>query len=170
VLNATNKRLLISESRGDLNRCAHYRGNLIHMTCTLPMPVYVCHLYALCGQFSYVATFYADPTELDRFTALEKKAPDFISQPGWVVHGTHLSFSPNTTIEAVCLSQTSVDEQATRLTRPISPAWDQYIQYLLAGANSSVLNWHKRGRQPWRCQLASSHSPTFPTDGPPLFT
>jgi hypothetical protein len=38
------------------------------------------------------------------------------------------------------------------------PACDQYVQYLLAGANISVLNWHRRGLQPWRCQLFTSHS------------
>jgi hypothetical protein len=47
---------------------------------------------------------------------------------------------PNTTIEVVRLSQTFVDEYATRLTRPISRACDQYVQYLLAGVNPSVLN------------------------------
>jgi hypothetical protein len=40
---------------------------------------------------------------------LRKSAPDSTSQPGWVVRGTHLSFSPNTAIEVVHLSQTSVD-------------------------------------------------------------
>jgi hypothetical protein len=39
----------------------------------------------------------------------------------------------------VCLSQTFVDEQAPRLTETISPACDQYVQYLLTGANQSVL-------------------------------
>jgi hypothetical protein len=55
-------------------------------------------------------------------------------------------------------------QQATRLTGHISPACDRYVQYLLAGANSSVLNRHKRGLQPWRCRLAIYHFPTFPTN------
>jgi hypothetical protein len=38
-----------------------------------------------------------------------KSAPDSTSQPGWVARGTRLSFSPNTTIETVGLSQSSVD-------------------------------------------------------------
>jgi hypothetical protein len=62
---------------------------------------------------------------------LRKNALDSTSQLGWEAHGTCLSFSPNTTIEAVCLSQTSIDEQATRLTGPISPACNQCVQYLL---------------------------------------
>jgi hypothetical protein len=40
-----------------------------------------------------------------------KSAPDSTSQPGWVVRGTLLSFSPNTAIEAVLLSQTSIDNR-----------------------------------------------------------
>jgi hypothetical protein len=51
----------------------------------------------------------------------------------------------------------------TRLTGPISPACDRYVQYLLAGVNPSVLNRHRRGIQPWRCRLATYHSPTSPT-------
>jgi hypothetical protein len=43
------------------------------MTRTLPASVHVCHLYASCGRSLYVATFHADSTELDRFTAPEKK-------------------------------------------------------------------------------------------------
>jgi hypothetical protein len=94
-----------------------------------------------------------------------KSASDSTSQPSWVARGTRLSFSPNTTIEAVRLSQTSVYEKATRLTGPISSACDQYIQYLLTGANPSVLNRHRQGLQPCRCQLATYHSPTFLTNG-----
>jgi hypothetical protein len=61
-------------------------------------------------------------------------------------------------------------QQATRLTGPISPTCDRYVQYLLTEANPSVLNRHRRGLQPWRCQLSTHHSPTFPTDGHPLST
>jgi hypothetical protein len=32
-----------------------------------------------------------------------------------------------------------------RFTGPITPACDQYVQYLLTGTNSSVLNRHRRG-------------------------
>jgi hypothetical protein len=62
LMAATNKRLLIFESRGDLNRCTPCREKPNqHDT------------YASCGQSPYVATFHSDPTELDRFTAPEKK-------------------------------------------------------------------------------------------------
>jgi hypothetical protein len=39
-------------------------------------------------------------------------------------------------------------QQATRFTGPISPACDWYVQYLLIGANRTVLNRHRRGLQP----------------------
>jgi hypothetical protein len=51
----------------------------------------------------------------------------------------------------------------TRLTRPISPACDRYVKYLLAGPNPSVLNRHRWGLQPCRCRLTTYHSPTFPS-------
>jgi hypothetical protein len=51
----------------------------------------------------------------------------------------------------------------TRLTGPISLACDRYVQYLLAGANPSVLNRHRRGLPSWRCWFTIYHSPTFPT-------
>jgi hypothetical protein len=54
-------------------------------------------------------------------------------------------------------------QQATRLTGPISVACNWYVQYLLAGANPSFLNRHRRGLQPWSCQLSTYHFLTFPT-------
>jgi hypothetical protein len=53
-----------------------------------------------------------------------------------VAQGTRLSFSPNTTIEAVDLSQTFVDDKLHRLTRLISTSCDQYVQYFLTGTNT----------------------------------
>jgi hypothetical protein len=55
--------------------------------------------------------------------------------------------------------------QLHQLTGPITPACDRYVQYLLVGANPSILNWHRRGLQPWWCQLSTNHSPSFLTDG-----
>jgi hypothetical protein len=59
-------------------------------------------------------------------------------------------------------------QPATRLTGPISPTCDRYVQYLLTGVNSSILNWHRRGIQHWRRRLSTYHSPTFPTDDLPF--
>jgi hypothetical protein len=47
-----------------------------------------------------------------------KSALDSTSQFGWVVHGIRLSFSPNTAIEAVRLSQAPVDDRLLDLPGP----------------------------------------------------
>jgi hypothetical protein len=54
-------------------------------------------------------------------------------------------------------------QQATGYTRPISPACDRYVQYLLMGANRTVLNRHMRGYNLEGARLPHTHSPTFPT-------
>jgi hypothetical protein len=47
---------------------------------------------------------------IERILLLSRKsALVSTSQPGWVVYGTHLSFSPNPPHEAVGLSQASMD-------------------------------------------------------------
>jgi hypothetical protein len=51
----------------------------------------------------------------------------------------------------------------TMLTGPISLTCDRYVQYLLTEGNSSVINWHRRGLQLWRCRLVTYHSSTFST-------
>jgi hypothetical protein len=92
-----------------------------------------------------IATFRESSTGLDRCTTPEKKCswihlsawlsgpwdlPQFFSQ-----HNRWSSaFKPS-----ICWWQT------IRLTEPISPAWDQYVQYLLVGANPSILNRHMWG-------------------------
>jgi hypothetical protein len=53
-------------------------------------------------------------------------------------------------------------QQATRFTGLISPACDRYVQYLLMGANITVLNWHRRGLQSWRCQFTTYQLPNLP--------
>jgi hypothetical protein len=40
-----------------------------------------------------------------------KSAPNSTPQLGWVVHGTRLSFSPNTAIEVVRLGQAPIDDR-----------------------------------------------------------
>jgi hypothetical protein len=111
----------------------------------------------------HIATFCESPTNLDR--------SHFFREKGLPTQST----ARRLTDPHVCtqfLSQANqwssrikpsfCRGQATRLTGPISLACDQYIQYLFAGANPSVLNWHRRGLQHLRCWLSTYHSPTFP--------
>jgi hypothetical protein len=52
--------------------------------------------------------------------------------------------------------------QLHQLTGLISPACDRYVQYLLVGANRTVLNRHRRGLQPWRYRLVTYPLPDLP--------
>jgi hypothetical protein len=100
-----------------------------------------------------------------------KRASDTIhSTPADWSMGSYLVSLPKTAIEAVEAKPIFCSQPGTRLTGPISLACDWYVQYLLVGSNPSVLNWHRQVLQPWRCRHSTSHSPTFPTDGPPLST
>jgi hypothetical protein len=78
-------------------------------------------------------------------------------------------------------SHASIDDMLHRFTEPISLACDQYIQYLLTGSTHRSLtdineSYNFRGASlPQHTprhsqQLATAYSPTFSTDGPPLFT
>jgi hypothetical protein len=113
VKTAINKRLLISESHGDSNRCTPCRGKPDqHVTCfPRSVHVWISTIRVSCGLCT--TTFHESSTGLDRCTA-----PDSTSQLSWVAHETHLSFSSNTTIEAVCLSQAPIDNRLLGLLGP----------------------------------------------------
>jgi hypothetical protein len=100
---------------------------------------------------------------------LRKRAPDTIPSTS-VDRSIDLppNFSPLTAIEAVMKVKHLLMNRIHQFTGPISPACDQYIQYLLTGVNPLVLNRHRQGLQPWRCRFSLSLSPPFPTDGPSL--
>jgi hypothetical protein len=102
---AMKKQLLISESHGDSNRCSPCSEKLnqhdIYAYHISPRTSGVCFL---CGNLSRVVNRVGQ-----MHCSWEKSASDSTSQPGWVVHGTHLSFSPNTAIEAMHLSQAPID-------------------------------------------------------------
>jgi hypothetical protein len=61
-------------------------------------------------------------------------------------------------------------QQATRLTMPISPTCDRYVQYFLIGTNTSVINRHRRELPHRNFGIATTLSPPFPSKcstGPP---
>jgi hypothetical protein len=141
----TNKRLLISESRGDLNRCTPCRGkpdqHATYDSHASPRTLPVGSPRTWQPFMSYRQSW-ADPL-------LPKRRAS--------------SFSPEPANEAVGAKSSIYQRSTTRLTELISPVCNRYIQYLLTGANPSVLNRHRRGLQPWRCWLFTYHSPTFST-------
>jgi hypothetical protein len=67
---------------------------------------------------------------------------------GWPICGSLSSFPPTLNQRTSRLKPSFCRQQATGLTRPISPAFHWYVQYLLAGANPSVLNRHRWGLWP----------------------
>jgi hypothetical protein len=119
LMAGTNKRLLISESHGDLNRCTPCRGKPDqHDTYTFhanPRTPSVRFLRAVPVHGNLLRV-------IDRVGQIlllpRKSVPDSTSQPVWVAHGTHISFSPKTVIEAVGLSQAPVDGRLLGLPGP----------------------------------------------------
>jgi hypothetical protein len=167
-----DKQLLIYESHGDLNRCTPYRGKPdthdTYASHASPRTPLICFLRVVHvrGNLSLAINSVGRTLLLLRIripdTILNTVA-DRSACPSPI-------FSPNTSIEVVMKAKHPLMNKLHQFNRSITPACDRYVQYLLAGANPSVLTRHQRGLQPWRCQLATSHYSTFPTDGPPLST
>jgi hypothetical protein len=91
----------------------------------------------------------------------EEGLPTQSTACSWLIRGSVPIFSTEPANEAVGAKPSIYQRLATRLTGPITPVCDRYVQYMLAGANRTVFNRHRRGLQPWRYRLATYHSPTF---------
>jgi hypothetical protein len=85
-----------------------------HMLSTLDPCIAHDHTYLMWSVYSNLSQVI---NKVGRMYCSQKSAPDSTSQPGWVARGTHLSFSPNTTIK-VRLSQTPVDDRLLDLLGP----------------------------------------------------
>jgi hypothetical protein len=116
VLTATNKRLLISESRGNLNQCTPCRGNPTNTP-------HASHAWSKticisCGQ--HIATFHESLTDLDgSHYSREKGIPDNIpSASADRSVGPHLISLILSTKEVVGLSQASVNSRVLVLPGP----------------------------------------------------
>jgi hypothetical protein len=163
-MTATNNRLLISKSRGDSNQCTPCRGkpdqHATYASHTSPRTPGVCFLWVVpvWDNLSWVI----DRVE-QAHCSREKWLPTQSTAHRWPICGSVPCFSPEPANEAVEAKPSIYQRPATRLTGPISPVCDRYIQYLLAGANPLILNRHTRGLQPWWCRLATYHSLIFPT-------
>jgi hypothetical protein len=98
----------------------------------------------------HITTFRESPTDLDgSHYSREKEIPDYIpSTSANRSTGPYLVSLLFSTKEVVGLSQSFCRQQVTRLTVPIWPVCDRYVQYFLADANPSVLNRHRWGLQP----------------------
>jgi hypothetical protein len=138
---ATNKRLLISESRGDSNRCTPCRGKpdqhdtyASHASPRTP-GVRFLRAVPVRDNLSYNHwQIWTDPLHPRR------RAPDTIHNTTAIRStGPYLAFlpqQPKSSGEKLSFCWQST----TRLIRSISSACDRYVQYLLVGANRTVLN------------------------------
>jgi hypothetical protein len=163
----TNKRLLISESHGDSNRCTPYRGkpdqHATYASHSSPRTPDICFLRAVpvCDNLSLA------PTK-------SKHAPT----PGGSLGNQRQTARPSSWVTSFVLpcdspevGERGFDPMVTQLHQfagPISPAYIRYVQYLLTGANRMFLNRHKWGLQPWRCRLATYPLPDLPSQLSPL--
>jgi hypothetical protein len=164
VMSATNKRLLISESRGDSNRCTPCRGKPDQHTTRFPRSVRIWSKTIHISRGQHIATLRETLTDLDRsHCSWEKGLPTQSTSRRLTDPWVRTQFLSRASQWSRGRKPGSCRWPTTRLTEPISPPCDRYVQYLLAGTDPSVLNWHKRGLQPWRCWFATYHSLTFPT-------
>jgi hypothetical protein len=138
-----NKRLLIFENHGDSNRCTPCRGKidqhatyfsrLIHVWCqTIYLP------------WSTYATFHRSPQGWNRSLHPEEVlvTKDRLARPlPWVTS----FFLPHDSLRVGERGFGQMVTQLHQLTGSITPACDQYVQYLLTGANPLVLNRHRCG-------------------------
>jgi hypothetical protein len=135
------------------------------MTRTLPTPIHVCPAYASYGQSPYVAIFHESSIDLDGFHRSREKG--LLTQ--FIAHRltdsrarTQFLFQAHQW--STRLKPSFCRWHATRLTGPISPACDRYIQYLLMGTNPSVLNRHRQELPHRNLRIITSLSSLFPSE------
>jgi hypothetical protein len=149
----------VAAIRNDVHPTGENPNNI---SCTLSTPVYARPAYAFCGQSLYVTTFHWLPRSRNRPIHPKEvlTTKDRLTHPSsWVTS----FFLPCDSPRVGERGFSQIVTQLLQLTGLISPVCDRYVKYLLTGANTSVLNWHRWELQPWRCRLAMYHFPTFPT-------
>jgi hypothetical protein len=159
-MTATNKRLLISESHGDLNHCTPCRGKpdqhdtyASHTSPRTPSVLFL-QVVLVRGNLSRVINrvgrMHCSRLHLSARLSGLWDPPQFLSQ-----HSHWRSV----------LNPSTCRRQTTRLTGPISPVCDRYVQYLLTGTNPSILNWRRRGLPYRKPQNSHSALPALPSWG-----
>jgi hypothetical protein len=138
--------------------------NPTNTTRTLPTPVHVRLAYASCGRSPYVATFCEALTDLDRsHCSWEKELPTQSTARRLTDSWVRTELLSRASQWSRGCKPSSWRWPTTRFTGPITPACDRYVQYLLMGANRTILNRHRRGLQLWRCRLATYPLLNLPT-------
>jgi hypothetical protein len=167
LMTATNKRLLISESRGDSNQCIPCRGRPDqHDT-------YASHAnprilaYASCGRSPYVATFHKLSTALDGPYCSREKGLPIQPQPDWVIHRSTTQFLSPHSHWSSNKSQTSIDSMLLGLSSP-------YHRHAVGTFNTCSrvpMPWFLtdtgRGYHIENLRIATALSPPFPSESSP---
>jgi hypothetical protein len=142
-----NKRLLISESHDDSNRCTPCGGKPDQHT------TYASHASP---RMPSVRFLWAVPVRGNLSRVIDRVEQAHCSREKWLPTQSTTHWLTDPRIHTQFLSWANQGSSGgktkhlstARLTGPVSPACDQYVQYLLAGANSSVLNRHRWGLPP----------------------
>jgi hypothetical protein len=164
MMTATNKRLLISESRGDSNRCTPCRGKPDQHATRFPHSVRIWSMIIRISRGPHIATFRTVVNRFEQIHCTREEGLPTQSTARWLTDPrVHTQLLSHNSLWSSGKKLSFCWHPTTRLTGPISLTCDRYVQYLLAGANPSVLNWHRQRLPPWRCQFATYHSLTFPT-------
>jgi hypothetical protein len=166
-MTATNKRLLISESRGDLNRCTPYRGKPDQHVTRFPHSVRVWSMTIRISRGPHITTFH---TVVNRFEQIH------CTREEWLLTQSTARWPSDPRVRTQLLShnsQWSSGEKSSfywqptnRLIGPISPACDRYVQYLLTGPTERSLIDIGGGYNIGGAGLPRTHSPTFPSSYP----
>jgi hypothetical protein len=159
-MTATNKRLLISESRGDSNQCTPCRGKLDQCATHFPRSVHVWSktIHISCGP--HIVTLHETPTDLDgSHCSWEKELPTQST--------AHRLSDPQ-----VCTQFLSWANQWSSGRKPSSCQWPTTrLTRLINTSMRSVLNRYKQGLQLCRYRLATyPPPPDFPNQLSPLST
>jgi hypothetical protein len=163
-MTAINKRLLISESRSNSNRCTSCRRKPDQHATRFSRLVRVWPRTIRIPRGSHIETLREPPTDLDgSHCSQEKWLPTQSTAHRLIDPRVHTQFLSKAKQWSKCLKPSLCRGQATRLIGPISPPCDRYVQYMLVGAKPSVLNRHRWGPLPLRCRLSTYHSLTFLT-------
>jgi hypothetical protein len=139
--------------------------NPINTTRMVPTQVHVRPTYSSCGQSPYVATFHKLSTDLDRSHCSWEKGLPTQSTACWPTDPRVCTqFLSQANQWSSRIKPIFCRWQATRLTEPISPICDRYVEYLLTGTNPLVLNWH-RWMLPYKnLKIATTLSSPFPSE------
>jgi hypothetical protein len=170
-MTVTNKWLLISESRGGSNWCTPCRGKPDQHATRFPRSVRVWSKIIHISRGPHKATICKTSTNLDISHCSREKGLPTQSIACWLTDPrVHTQFLSQANQWSRWRKSSSCRRPPTRLTGSISPTCDRYVQYLLTGANPSVLNWHRQGATTLEVPTYHIPLPDLPNQLSLLFT